>query len=107
MRILLLFRGSPASGKSTFIEQNGLKQFTLSPDDIRIMYQSPILNKDGNYTISMKNDKKVWNTLFNILEERMERGEFIVIDSTNSKTSEFTRYKKLAEKYRYRIFCFF
>lgn len=105
MRILLLFRGSPASGKSTFIEQNGLKQFTLSPDDIRIMYQSPILNKDGNYTISMKNDKKVWNTLFNILEERMERGEFIVIDSTNSKTSEFTRYKKLAEKYRYRIFC--
>ena len=105
MRILLLFRGSPASGKSTFIEQNGLKQFTLSPDDIRIMYQSPILNKDGNYTISMKNDTKVWNTLFNILEERMERGEFIVVDSTNSKTSEFTRYKKLAEKYRYRIFC--
>ena len=105
MRILLLFRGSPASGKSTFIEQNGLKQFTLSPDDIRIMYQSPILNKDGNYTISMKNDTKVWNTLFNILEERMERGEFIVVDSTNSKTSEFNRYKKLAERYRYRIYC--
>ena len=38
MRILLLFRGSPASDKSTFIEQNGLKQFTLSQDDIRIMY---------------------------------------------------------------------
>ena len=35
----------------------------------------------------------------------MDRGEFTVIDATNSKTSEINRYKELASKYRYRMFC--
>lgn len=103
MRTLLLFRGSPASGKSTFIKEHKLEQYTLSADNIRLMYQSPVLNEKGNYNISCKNDKEVWKMLFHILEKRMERGEFIVVDATNSKTSEMTKYKKMAEKYRYRI----
>lgn len=103
MRTLLLFRGSPASGKSTFIKEHKLEQYTLSADNIRLMYQSPVLNEKGNYNISCKNDKEVWKMLFYILEKRMERGEFIVVDATNSKTSEMTKYKKVAEKYRYRI----
>lgn len=103
MRTLLLFRGSPASGKSTFIKEHKLEQYTLSADNIRLMYQSPVLNEKGNYNISCKNDKEVWKMLFYILEKRMERGEFIVVDATNSKTSEMTKYKKMAEKYRYRI----
>lgn len=35
MRILLLLRGSAGSGKSTW---DGLKPYTLSTDDIRLMY---------------------------------------------------------------------
>jgi predicted kinase len=38
MRILLLLRGSAGSGKSTWVEANGLKPYTLSTDDIRLMY---------------------------------------------------------------------
>ena len=34
----------------------------------------------------------------------MQRGEFTVIDATNSKTSEMNKYKKLCQEYRYRIF---
>ena len=105
MRILVIFRGSPASGKSTFINEHNLEQYTLSADDIRVMHQAPVLTPDGGYAISCENDKKVWNALFNILEERMIRGEFVVIDATNSKTSEMNKYKKLAESYRYRIIC--
>ncbi len=105
MRTLLLFRGSPASGKSTFIKEHNLEQYTLSADNIRLMCQSPVLDVNAGYTISCMNDKKVWNLLFDILEERMIRGEFIVVDATNSKTSEMTRYKKIAETYRYRIIC--
>lgn len=105
MRTLVIFRGSPASGKSTFIKEHNLEQYTLSADDIRIMHQAPILTPNGNYAISCINDKKVWNVLFDILEERMIRGEFIVVDATNSKTSEMNQYKKLAETYRYRIIC--
>ena len=103
MRTLLLFRGSPACGKSTFIKEHNLEQYTLSADNIRLMLQSPMLNEKGNYEINCKNDKEVWKLLFYVLEKRMERGEFIVIDATNSKTSEMSRYKKIAENYRYRI----
>lgn len=105
MRVLLLMRGAMGCGKSTFIEQNGLKPYTLCADDIRLLCQAPVLGKDGNYCISQKNEKVVWHTLFNILEVRMKRGEFTVIDATNTKTSEMNRYKDLAKKYRYRIYC--
>ena len=105
MRVLLLFRGAPGCGKSTFIEKNGLKPFALCADDIRMMYASPTLQVDGSMGISQDNDKQVWNTLFRILETRMQNGEFTVIDATNSKTAEMKRYKDLASNYRYRIYC--
>ena len=105
MRVLLLLRGSAGCGKSTWIEQNGLKPYTLSADDIRLLCQSPILQVDGTVGISQANDNLTWKTLFNLLETRMEKGEFTVIDATNSKTSEMNRYKEMCETYRYRIFC--
>ena len=105
MRVLLLFRGSAGCGKSTYIEEHGLKSYTLCADDIRLMCASPTLQTDGSRAISQANDKIVWNTLFRILETRMQNGEFTVIDATNSKTSEMKRYKDLANNYRYRIYC--
>ena len=105
MRVLLLLRGSAGCGKSTWIEQNGLKPYTLSADDIRLLCQSPIMQVDGTEGISQANDGVTWKTLFNLLEVRMEKGEFTVIDATNSKTSEMNRYKEMCDTYRYRIFC--
>lgn len=105
MRVLLLLRGSAGCGKSTWIEQNGLKSYALSADDIRLLCQSPVLQPDGTVGISQSNDKTVWKTLFNLLEIRMQKGEFTVIDATNSKTSEINRYKQMCETYRYRMYC--
>lgn len=105
MRVLLLLRGSAGCGKSTWIEQNGLKPYTLSADDIRLLCQSPVLQPDGTVGISQSNDKTVWKTLFNLLEIRMQKGEFTVIDVTNSKTSEMNRYKQMCKTYRYRMYC--
>ena len=103
MRLLLLMRGAPGCGKSTWIEQQGLQPCTLCADDIRTMCQSPVLGVDGKFTISQENDKKVWDILFDLLKTRMARGELTVIDATNSKTADMTRYKNLASEYRYRI----
>lgn len=105
MRVLLLLRGSAGCGKSTWIEQNGLKPYTLSADDIRLLCASPVMTVGGGEAISQSNDNIVWKTLFNILETRMKNGEFTVIDATNSKTSEMNRYKKMCEEYKYRIYC--
>jgi predicted kinase len=105
MRYLIVTRGSPASGKSTWIRENGLEPYTICLDDIRLLCQSPELTAEGNMGISQRNDNYVWDLMFEILEKRMDRGDFIVIDATHSKRTDFTRYKTLCEKYRYRLRC--
>lgn len=104
MRSLVLMRGAPGCGKSTWIKNQGLEAYTLSPDNIRMLIQSPIYNVEGKKIISQNNEQKVWEILFELLEERMKNGELTIIDATNSKTSEMNRYKDLADEYRYRIF---
>lgn len=69
-----------------------------------MLIQSPVFNVDGKKTISQNNEKRVWEILFELLEERMKKGELTVIDATNSKTVEMNKYKELADEYRYRIF---
>ena len=105
MRVLLLFRGAAGVGKSTYIKEHNLEQYALSADNIRIMCQSPIMQTDGSMAISQANDKFVWNMLFQMMEDRMQRGEFVVVDATNSKAQEINRYKDMAQTYRYRIYC--
>ena len=101
MRDLLLMRGVPGCGKSSFIKLWNLEPYTICPDEIRLMFQSPVLDpKTGRKSISQKNDKKVWNLVYELVESRMERGEFVVIDAMNIDISS---WKKLSDKYRYRI----
>lgn len=105
MRVLLLFRGAPGSGKSTFIDENGLRPFALSADEIRMQCQSPQQTVDGSVQIGMDNENEVWSMLYKLLEIRMKKGEFTVIDATNSKTVEMNRYKSMCDQYRYRMYC--
>lgn len=104
MRTIYILRGAPASGKSSWVENNKLEPYTLSADKIRLMYQSPVLNKDGNFVITQQNDGQVWKFLFQMLEDRMARGEFVVVDATHYKSELLNRYKQLISKYRYRAF---
>jgi len=106
MRYLLLTIGTPASGKSTFIKENNLEAYTIEPDDIRLKIQSPVYalkDNEEKIVISQDNDKRVWELVFEFLEERMKRGEFVVIDATHSRTKLINRYKDLVKKYRYRV----
>ena len=99
-------RGAPGAGKSTWIKEHNLEQYTLSPDTIRVMCSSLELQPDGEFKISQnqRNEQEVWDVLFKLLEHRMSRGEFTVIDATCSKTSDIKQYKDLADQYRYRMF---
>lgn len=104
MRSLLLFRGAPGCGKSTFIDKNGLRPFALSADEIRLQCQSAQQTIYGTTEISQNNEKNVWQMLFKLLDIRMSHGEFTVIDATNSKTEEMNKYKEMCDQYRYRMF---
>lgn len=103
MRSLVILRGSPASGKSTWIKEMRLENYTLCADNLRLLVESPIIVPDKKHrVISQKNDNYVWQLLFELLEKRMSRGEFVLIDATHSRSSDFSKYNKLCERYRYR-----
>lgn len=104
MRILLLTRGLQGAGKDYWVKQNGLEPYTLSADNIRLLLQSPETTLNGNTAITQKNDGKVWKLLFEILEQRMQRGELVVVNATHYKSSLLSRYNKLISKYRYRAY---
>ena len=104
MRTILLLRGCPACGKSTWIKQHNLEPYTLSADNLRLQTQGPVLTVDGKLQITQKNDGLVWNTLYSLLEQRMERGEFVVVDATHYRAELLRRYKDIIEKYRYRAY---
>lgn len=106
MKILVVMRGAPGAGKSTFIDKMGWTPYTICPDQIRLMFEGPVMDsKTGQMFISQKNDRDVWKLALDLLKKRMEHGEFIVFDATNSKSQDFTKYKKLIEQYRYRAYC--
>ena len=104
MNTLILTRGAPGSGKSTFLKKYTPEGISIiSPDEIRLLIQSPVQSLNGEQ-ISQKNDGVVWDYVFKLIEERMKNGSTVVVDATNSKTAEMTRYKNLADFYRYRLF---
>ena len=104
MRLLMLFRGAPGCGKSTFIKDIGWEPYAISPDNIRMMMSSLQMQPDGKRGISQKSDQAVWDLVFDLLDKRFEKGLFTVLDSTNSKTEEMSRLKNFAAKYKYRVF---
>lgn len=104
MRILYVLRGLPGVGKTTWVKNNNLQPYTISSDNIRLLFHSPTLNTSGNFTIPQNINNKVWNFLFTLLEEKMERGEFCIVDATHCSSDSLKKYKKLIKKYRYRAY---
>lgn len=104
MRTLVLMRGSPGSGKSTWIKENNLQDYTISADELRLRCGGLEYNASGNKIISQSANKKVWKMLYEILEQRMKAGAFTIVDATHSTEKELKEYRELAKKYRYRIF---
>ena len=91
------------SGKSTFIKENKLENFTLSSDELRIKMAGFDMSENG-LVISQKKDRQVWSTLYTMLETRMEMGLFTVIDAMHLRTRDFKKYKELADLYGYEIY---
>lgn len=104
MRYLIVLRGLPASGKSSFIEENGFESYTLSSDKYRLMLSS-FVPRIGGYEdmISQKCNKSVWQRLYSDLEFRMKHGEFTIIDATNLRLDTIRKYRKLCKTYDYRM----
>lgn len=105
MRMLILLRGLPGSGKSTFIKDKNLQPYTLSSDSMRLLYGSPVLQANGSLRIPAEYDRIVWEYLFKLLDSRMKRGELVIVDATHVGPRSFVEYRSYADKYRYQTLC--
>ena len=111
MKLLFLLRGLPGSGKSTFIKQNNLTNFTLELDEISSNYFVPMTDPSVLFDEKkMKNFKKfVYNQYENYLlyciEKRMQNNEIIILDGVHIKTGKIERYLELINKYKYNFYC--
>lgn len=97
-------RGAPGSGKSTFIEMYSLEKYTICPDTLRIFYNNPTMSESGLPKIDQSNDNRVWELVYEMLENRMKSGDFTIIDATNSTYKNTKKFFDLAEKYEYEVY---
>lgn len=104
MRTLFLLRGAPGAGKSTWVKENQLEPYTLSADGIRQMTAGLVYDLSGDAVIPQTYDNLVWKQLLDLLEDRMARGEFVIVDATHYRSALLGQYKKLISKYRYRAY---
>lgn len=102
MRRLLILRGAPKSGKTYWVEQNGLAPYTISEDEIRRLYSSPKYNADG-FLYVPSNKASTGILISKLLSERMSEGQLIVLDGRHIQIDEIRGYKALAQENRYRV----
>lgn len=105
MKKLIITRGIPGSGKSTTLEKAKIKDFTISTDALRLLYESPIYLSNGRLSISKSVNGIIWPFLFDLMEKKMQSGATVVIDAVHPTVADFKEYIQLAKKYNYEIAC--
>lgn len=96
--------GAPGSWKSTWIKENGLEPYTISSDNVRLFFSAPVMWLNWNFSINQENDRKVWWFIDELMEFRMSRWMFTVIDATNTVKPALKKYEELCQKYGYRFY---
>ncbi|EGT1045330.1 serine/threonine protein phosphatase, partial [Campylobacter jejuni] len=97
MRILLVLRGNYYAGQEEFIKNNKLQNYTLDLNALRLLSGS-VKNIVSEYKIlNVKNDEDLSKILLKLLEMRMQKGEFSIINAYNETLKI---YKDLAKQYR-------
>ncbi len=105
MRYLILLRGVPGSGKSTFVRENNLEPYTITSDNVRLLLKPPVLSVTGRPVISQNINRRAWGLIYSIIKCRLEEGDFTVLDATNAGNADIAKYRKLVRTYRYTAIC--
>ena len=107
MRRLYILMGVSGSGKSRYIHDNHLERYTVSTDEIREMLSVGrtvgSTHDCYNDPIAYANNKLVFKLFYEILEERMRRGETVYVEATHLSKGAFKEYNKLRQMYNYDV----
>mgnify|MGYP002875888672 CR=1 FL=1 len=98
---VIIMRGLPGSGKSTFVEENFPSATVCSADNF-------FLNDDGDYVfVPQKISEAHQDCWGHYIDALFRKEEQVVVDNTNMCSWEYANYVKLATKkgYTVRIIC--
>lgn len=95
---LIVTRGAPASGKSTFVNDKLYPRFKIvSSDAIRLEIAG--LNENGR--ISQAANDRVWGILYSKVIQAIRNKQDVVIDSTAVSKAIIKKYYKIAQNNKY------
>ena len=107
MRILLVLRGNYYAGQEEFIKNNKLQNYTLDLNALRLLSGS-VKNIVSEYKIlNVKNDEDLSKILLKLLEMRMQKGEFSIINAYNETLKIYKDLAKQYKKWIYHSLCSF
>lgn len=101
MKILLLTRGAPGAGKTTFLEKHGLEKHVISPDQIRCEIGGVYEAGGGVLERGISNERDVWKQVYYRVREKMRKSERIIIDATFQNLRDFKTPLRLSKSYKY------
>ena len=79
--IVVLMRGLPGSGKSTWLQNNDCVEYSISPDEFRLMLSPPVM-LDGKLSINQKVSHQAWEMAYACLRSRLSFGGATFFDAT-------------------------
>lgn len=105
MRVVTIFRGAPATGKSTFIRENGLEEYTVSLDNLRSLVSGMEPDVDGveTFCIDGKTNCQLRTIFDTVLTARFSNGLTTFIDGTFPTVKSVRGIVDLANKYGYMV----
>ena len=78
---VILMRGLPGSGKSTWLQNNNCVEYSISPDEFRLMLSPPVM-LDGKLSINQKVSRQAWEMAYACLRFRLSFGGATFFDAT-------------------------
>lgn len=103
MKKFAIIRGLQGSGKSSLIERYDLNGHRLSADEMRKAYAGYVLNENGALIINQEDGKQIWERVWISFQERVARGEAIILDAVLSQIKSYRRFVDHAKDAGYEI----
>lgn len=104
-KAILILVGNNGSGKTHWVEELGLQDFSLSKNYIRSIFFGLTYDYDFNFWVrDLSKERIVHEEYLKILEMRLRTGGFIIIDSAITRAKSFNCITSLAKSYGYSIF---
>lgn len=108
MRNLIILYGPAGSGKTRFVQDNGLSNWHIDQASIRKIHTSPILDEHGQMVISSMADRRATEQLISVLTKKLEQSEFIICElaADAHRPGRMIRdIGALAKRHRYTVHC--